>query len=40
LPADPASFSDARVVDTWIRIADSEAVADRINLRVDVVIEP
>jgi HlyD family secretion protein len=40
LPADPASFSDARVVNTWIRIADSNAVADRINLRVDVVIEP
>jgi HlyD family secretion protein len=36
---DPAAFSDARVVETWIRMDDGRAVADRIHLRVDVVIQ-
>jgi hypothetical protein len=36
---DPATFSDARIVETWIRMDDGKAVADRIHLRVDVVIQ-
>jgi HlyD family secretion protein len=40
MPGNPASFSDARVVNVWIRVDDSKAVAELIHLRVDVVIQP
>lgn len=40
LPIDPANFTDGRVVNTWIRLASAKEAADRINLRVDVVIQP
>jgi HlyD family secretion protein len=36
---DPANFSDARVVETWIRIDDGKSVADLIHMRVEVVIQ-
>ncbi len=36
---DPAEFSDARVVETKIRLDDGERVAQLIHLRVNVVIE-
>jgi HlyD family secretion protein len=39
LRVDPANFSDARVVEVWITVDDSRAVADLIHLRVDVVIQ-
>ena len=39
MPVSPENFSDARVVEVWIRIADSSAVIDRIHMRVDVVIQ-
>jgi hypothetical protein len=38
-PVDPASFSDARVVEVWVKLDDPKAVEDRIHLRVDVVIQ-
>jgi len=38
VPVNPANFSDARIVKVWIRVDDSRAVADFINLRVDVVV--
>lgn len=37
---DPANFSDARVVEVWIRLDDSKSVADLIHMRVEVVIQP
>jgi HlyD family secretion protein len=37
---DPATFSDARVVEVWIKLDDSQSVADFIHMRVDVVIQP
>jgi HlyD family secretion protein len=40
MPTDPANFSDGRVVNTWIRVDDPRTVANLINLRVNVVIEP
>jgi HlyD family secretion protein len=40
MPVDPANFSDARVVEVWVRVADGAAVANLIHLRVNVVIEP
>ena len=40
MPVDPANFSDARVVEVWIRLDDPKAVEDLIHLRVDVVIQP
>jgi HlyD family secretion protein len=40
MPASPARFSDARVVEVWIKVDDSRAVSDLIHLRVDVVIQP
>jgi HlyD family secretion protein len=40
MPADPARFSDARVVDVWIKVDDSRTVVDAIHMRVDVVIQP
>jgi HlyD family secretion protein len=40
MPASPARFSDARVVEVWIKVDDSRAVGDLIHLRVDVVIQP
>lgn len=40
MPVDPANFSDARVVEVWIKVDDAKAVQDRIHLRVDVVIQP
>jgi HlyD family secretion protein len=40
MPVDPARFSDARVVNVWIRLDDSRRVADLIHMRVDVVIQP
>ena len=40
MPVDPARFSDARVVDVWIKIDDGRLVADLIHMRVDVVIQP
>ena len=39
-PVDPASFSDARVVNVWIKLDDNRAVSNVIHLRVDVVIQP
>jgi HlyD family secretion protein len=39
MPVDPANFSDARVVEVWIRLDDGRAAADLIHLRVDVVIK-
>lgn len=40
MPVDPANFSDARVVEVWVRLDDPAAVADLIHLRVDVIIQP
>jgi HlyD family secretion protein len=40
MAVDPASFSDSRVVEVWVKIDDSRAVVDLINLRVNVVIQP
>jgi HlyD family secretion protein len=40
MPASPATFSDARVVEVWVKVDDSRAVSDLIHLRVDVVIQP
>ena len=40
LSVDPATFSDSRIVNTWIKVNDPQAVANLINLRVDVVIQP
>lgn len=40
LPTDPAAFSDARVIKVKIRLADSQAVANLVNGKVDVVIHP
>jgi HlyD family secretion protein len=39
MPVDPANFSDARVVEVWIRLDDGRAAADLIHLRVDVLIQ-
>lgn len=39
MPVDPATFSDSRVVEVWVRLDDPQAVADLIHLRVDVVIQ-
>jgi HlyD family secretion protein len=39
MPVSPTNFSDSRVIEVWIRIDDSNAVADRIHMRVDVVIQ-
>lgn len=39
MPVSPSNFSDSRVVEVWIRVEDSNAVADRIHMRVDVVIQ-
>ena len=40
MAVDPATFSDSRVVHTWIKVNDPQAVANLINLRVDVLIQP
>ena len=40
MAVDPAAFSDARVVEVWVRLRNANAVADLIHLRVDVVIQP
>lgn len=40
MPVNPAKFSDARVVNVWIKMDDSKAVSELIHLRVDVVIQP
>lgn len=37
---DPANYSDARVVEVWIKVDDPAAVADLIHMRVEVVIQP
>lgn len=37
---DPATYSDGRVVDVWVRVADPAAVANLIHMRVDVRIQP
>lgn len=37
---DPANFSDARVVEVWVKLDEGERVADLIHMRVDVVIQP
>lgn len=37
---DPANFSDARVVEVWVKLDDSQGVADLIHMRVNVVIQP
>jgi HlyD family secretion protein len=37
---DPANYSDARVVEVWIKVDDPKAVADLIHMRVEVVIQP
>jgi HlyD family secretion protein len=39
-PVDPTRFSDARVVEVWVKLDNPKAVEDRIHLRVDVVIQP
>lgn len=39
MPVSPVNFSDARVVEVWIRLDDGRAVTDLIHLRVDVIIE-
>ena len=39
MPVSPANFSDARVVEVWIKVDDAKAVQDLIHLRVDVVIQ-
>ena len=39
MPVSPTNFSDSRVVEVWIRVDDGAAVADRIHMRVDVVIQ-
>jgi HlyD family secretion protein len=39
-PVDPASFSDARVVEVWVKLDNPKPVENRIHLRVDVVIQP
>jgi HlyD family secretion protein len=39
VPTDPANFSDARIVNVWIKVDDSKAVAELIHLRVNVVIQ-
>jgi len=38
-PVDPQSFTDARVVEVWVKLDDPKAVENRIHLRVDVVIQ-
>ena len=40
LSTDPASFSDGRVVNVWIKMNDSRAVAELIDLQVDVLLQP
>lgn len=40
LPTDPLAFSDRRIVKVWIRLNDSNAVADLANHQVSVVIKP
>jgi hypothetical protein len=40
MKVDPANFSDARVVEVWIKVDDSRRVADLIHMRVEVVIQP
>ena len=40
MPVDPARFSDARIVEVRVRLDDSRAVAGRMHLRVEVVIQP
>jgi HlyD family secretion protein len=40
MPVDPANFSDARVVEVWVKLESPKAVEDLIHLRVDVVIRP
>ncbi len=40
MPVSPANFSDARVVEVWIKVDDAKAVQDLIHLRVDVLIQP
>jgi HlyD family secretion protein len=35
---DPATFSDARIVNVWIKVANGEPLANLINMRVDVII--
>lgn len=37
---DPANYSDARVVEVWIKVDDPSLVADLIHMRVEVVIQP
>ena len=37
---DPANYSDARVVEVWIKVDDPAAVVDLIHMRVEVVIQP
>jgi hypothetical protein len=39
-PIDPASFSDKRVVNAWIKVDDEAAIAQLLHLRVDVIIHP
>jgi HlyD family secretion protein len=40
MKVDPANFSDARVVEVWIKVDDGRRVADLIHMRVEVVIQP
>jgi len=37
---DPANYSDARVVEVWIKVDDPATVVDLIHMRVEVVIQP
>jgi HlyD family secretion protein len=37
---EPASFSDSRVVNVWIRVNDGAAVTNLIDLQVDVILDP
>ena len=37
---DPATYSDGRVVNVWIKVDDSAVVANLIHMRVDVLIQP
>jgi len=39
-PIDPASFSDKRVVNAWIKVDNEAAIAQLLHLRVDVIIHP
>jgi hypothetical protein len=40
MPVDPATFSDGRVINVWVKLDEGAAVSHLIHLRVDVVIQP